>query len=249
MDKYHVNPVTGNVSQCRARWECPFGPAEAHFDNASDARAMFEQTQDLFPKRMKKAKVFRIGPLEPRKQHFDELQEVLNDFEETTPEGRVGRAQGLFASPDIQSHGRWVLGIGDISKEDITSREFSVDPNAVYVYPVELYEIASDAQRNKSREEFLAAAKEYWDSGMTLAQWHAWSERVKPEPGTWEVIVPPELVENPRPVSNKRIIENATENWHSQLGWFLERRRAAKGLTWPRKVELLEKANHVSHQS
>lgn len=57
----------------------------------------------------------------------------------------------------------------------------------------------------------------------------------KPEPGSWEVLVPPSENLNPKPVSNRRIIENATERWHKDLSWLLERRRTAKGLVWPRK--------------
>lgn len=234
---YHVNPATGNAGLCKAYiGECPFGNADAHFPDAASARAMFEKTQEVFPKTMKKAKVFRIGPLQPQEKHFDDLQQVLQDFEETTPPGRIGRANGLFASPDIQSHGRWVLGIGDLGgNHDTTSHELTVNPNEVYVYPVELYEIASSLQSWGNKEKFLAAAKEYWDAGMTLAEWQRWAAKAKPEPGSWEVLVPPSENLNPKPVSNRRIIENASENFHYRLGWLLEPRRAQRSNTWPRK--------------
>lgn len=236
-DIYHVNPATGNVGLCRAYiGECPFGNVDSHFPDAPSARAMFEKTQEVFPKAMKKAKVFRIGPLQPQEQHFDDLQKVLKDFEETTPPGRVGRSNGLFASPDIQSHGRWVLGIGGMGGgKDLESHELTVNPNEVYVYPVELYEIASSHQSWGRMDKFREAAKEYWDAGLTLAEWQRWAAKTKPDPGSWEVIIPPSAELNPKPVSNRRIIENASKKFHSRLGWQLEPRRAQKSNTWPLK--------------
>lgn len=232
---YHVNPASGNPGVCRAdRGFCPFGKADAHFDSAEEARAFFETTQETLPKPAKRAKVYRVGSLEPKERHFDELQGLLKDFESTTPEGRPGRANGLFASPDLQSHGRWVLG-NRYNHGDQTSHELSVDPEQVYVYPIELYEKASFLQGNGKKEEFLQAAKAYWDAGITLAEWKKWAATAKPNPGTWEVILPQSAAVNPRPVSNKRIIENSTERWHGELSFYLEPRRASKGLTWPRK--------------
>ncbi len=234
---YHVNPASGNPGLCKADLrDCPFGGESSHYETEVQARVAFEKTQETFPKATKKAKVYRIGPLKPQEKHFDDLSTLLKTFEETTPEGRPGRHNGLFASPDLESHGRWVLGIGGMGgNHDLTSHELTVNPDEVYVYPIELYEIASSHQSWGRMDKFKEAAKEYWDSGLTLTEWKRWAAEAKPNPGTWEIIIPAEAELNPKPVSNRRIIENAAERFHYRLGWELEPTRAAKSLTWPRK--------------
>lgn len=155
---WHFNPSTGRSGKCRAGVrECPFGNSEAHGSSPDEARLIHESTQQSLPRPTKKAKVYRIGELKPRESHFEHLQSVLRDFAKTTPPGRVARHEGLFASPDLQSHGRWVLGVGRGE-----SHELSVNPHEVYIYPVELYEEASMAQLDRDYEEFERLAQEYW---------------------------------------------------------------------------------------
>lgn len=232
--EFHVNPATGEPGKCRARYECPFGDLEnAHYETAAEARSAFELTQNTFPIRAKKTiGVFRIGPLEPQEKHFDDLQKLIEDFETTTPPGRQGRGGALFASPDLASHSRWVLGV---SRNAGDSNELTVNPNTTYVYPIGVYEDASHAQSNGKMDEFRDRAKEYWDSGMTLTEWHQWAKQAKPESGTWEVLVPPSAVQNVKPVSNRRIIENADEKRRREVNWRLEPRRASKGLMWSKE--------------
>lgn len=43
MAKFHINPKTGDTGACAAvKDKCPFGGAEAHYENAADARQAFE---------------------------------------------------------------------------------------------------------------------------------------------------------------------------------------------------------------
>ncbi len=240
--EFHVNPVTGNPGKCRARWDsCPFGDKDsAHFDSLEQARAHFEATQETFRSNKKAIGVFRIGALEPKKAHFPDLQKLMDDFEITTPEGRMGRAGALFASPDLASHSRWVLGV---PRDAGDSHELMVDPNTTYVYPIELYENASSAQADGKMDEFKKLAQEYWDSGMLLAEWHSWAAKAKPDSGTWEVLVPPTAIRSIKPVSNRRVIENADISRRREVNWRLEPRRASKGLIWTKeskKSEILE---------
>lgn len=44
MAKYHVN-AEGNPGACKAKVQCPFGGAEAHYASKDDARAAYEQAQ------------------------------------------------------------------------------------------------------------------------------------------------------------------------------------------------------------
>lgn len=230
--KFHVNPVTGNTGACRARWECPFGGDDAHFDTEKEARDFFESMQTPIPLSLKKTvRVFRVGSLEAPQSYFPDLERLLDLFDKFTPEGRHPRKGALFASPDMDSHFRWVKG-NDFARGDTSSHELTVNPDTVYVYPIDIYEAASSAESMGRMSEFTKLTEEYWKSGMTLREWQAWSAKTNPKPGTWEILLPPHEVKTVRPVSNRRIIESAPESTARELNWILEPRRASKGLLW-----------------
>lgn len=185
--------------------------------------------------------VYRVGSLTPQETHFNDLNQLLQDFAATTPPGRPGRHDGLFASPDLQSHGRWVLGVR-YGRGDQTSHELVVNPDECYVYPVELYEAASSAQYkmrayNTDDRKFREAAEKYWAAGVTLTQWRELNQKHPYEPGTWEILIPKNGILSHKPVSNKRIIENSDKRWWSQLGAYLERSRYVQGKLWARKQQ------------
>jgi hypothetical protein len=231
--RFHVNPVSGNTGVCKAFYDCPFGDeATAHFDTAAEARSFFEQSQSTFaPPKKKRDKVFRIGSLTPPERHFEDLAQVVKSFDEAVPEGRQGRAGAIFASPDLDSHMRWVLGARH-SRDPVESHELAVDPNSVYVYPIDTYERASNAEHNNRMENFEELRKEYWESGMTLSDWKAWAATAKPKLGTWELLLSKEAIQSAKPVSNRRIIEAAPDKMAREINWALEPRRASKGLIW-----------------
>lgn len=232
-DQFHANPKTGRVSRCRASYECPFGTEAAHHSTADEARAAFERSQEefLIPRAARKSrpvKIFRIGALEPQaKAAFEELDSVLGFMDRHVPEGRMSRRGALFASPDLASHGRWVRGT-----DSGESHELTVDPDSVYIYPVKIYESASMSFANGEIERAEEEAREYWASGMTLTEWNEWSSTTELERGTWEVLFPPSAIIGSKPVSNRRVIENATDTDASEINWKLESRRAARGLIW-----------------
>lgn len=235
MAQFHVNPVSGNPSICKAVYGCPFGSKElAHFDSAIEARTFFEKSQETFPILAKKQdKVFRIGALEAPELHFADLAKLVKQFDETTPENRQGRVGAIFASPDMQSHMRWVKGANMGSRKlSAESHELSIDPNSVYVYPIGVYEAASLAESNGELEEFQKLREDYWASGMTLTQWRSWATKAKPKPGEWEVLLAPETIKSSKTVSSKRIIEAAPDEIAREINWILEPRRASKGLIW-----------------
>jgi len=239
-DRYHANPKTGKVGRCQASYECPFGTLEAHHSTAEDARAAFERSQEalLIPRparRSRPVKIFRIGSLEPQSSPaFEDLDSVLGFMDQHAPDGRLPRRGALFASPDLASHGRWVRGTdsGD-------SHELTVDPDSVYIYPVKTYESASMSFANGELKRAEDEAREYWDSGMTLTEWNEWSSTTELERGSWEILLPPNAIISSKPVSNRRIIENATDSDASEINWKLEGRRAARGLIW-RKEQTVE---------
>lgn len=49
MDKFHINPKTGNAGICKAeKGQCPFGRDEDHFDTRGEARKSWESLQETW---------------------------------------------------------------------------------------------------------------------------------------------------------------------------------------------------------
>jgi len=237
--RYHVNPATGSVGLCRAFYECPFGDFEtAHFDSKKNAQRFFESTQDTFPSTSKKVSIYRVGSLEPPTTYFPDLDRIVERMDEGVPEGRQGRRGAIYASSDLESHARWILGVSSTQREQ--SHELRVNPESVYVYPINLYEDASAAESMGRTEEFERLRKEYWESGITLAEWRKWAIKAKPKSGEWEILLSPNDFTGSKPVSSRRIIENAPENLASLVNWALEPRRATKGLIWRKEIPNIE---------
>jgi hypothetical protein len=244
MDKrYHVNPKTGEASICRAFLSpCPFAHEEDHHATAEEARAAFETTQQelTLPRPVRKSKpvkVYRIGSLEPQQQaRFEDLGKAIAALDQYCPEGRQPRGGALFASPDLESHGRWVRGV-----RKGESHELTVNPDEVYIYPVALYEEASQlvdsglVREDERPARLKAAVEAFWVSGMTLTEWREWRTTTDVPHGSWELLLPPTAVMSAKPVSNRRIIEHAHEDDASQLNFQLELRRAQQGLIWRKK--------------
>lgn len=250
MTKYHINDQ-GNANHCSAEaGKCPFGTDAPHFDTKEEAQKHYEQTyNNSFEKvkPVKKTKVYRVGTLEAPEKYFDDLANVLQDMDKFKPEGRQGRYGGVFASPDIASHSRWVLG-NQWNKHEgaLDSHEITVDANSVYVYDVTQYEQASAFQNiyGADSEKFKESAEKFWNDGMTLSEWQEWAKENKPDPGDWEIIMPSESIISAKKMSNRSIIENAPDGRASALNHLLEQKRAQKGLIW-RKRDLTDEEKSI----
>lgn len=245
MAKFHIND-NGDAKQCSAEeGNCPFGADAPHFDTKKEAQQHYEQTfKNSFekPKPVKKTTVYRVGTLSAPETYFDDLNNILDAVDELKPDGRQGRKGGIFASPDIKSHSRWVLGSQWNKHEgSLDSHEITVDANSVYVYDVEQYEEVSAFERmyGKDSEKFKQSVEKFWKDGMTLADWQEWAKENKPDPGDWEIIMPAEAIMNSKKLNNRKIIENAPENHTYELNHLLEPNRARKGLIW-RKNDLTD---------
>lgn len=238
--RFHVNPDSGDVNVCRAQKKCRFGDDAPHFSNERDAEAFYEESQSGSFKPVKKMKVYRVGTLEAPETYFEDLEKVLQDIDKFKPEERQGRFKGIFASPDFDSHSRWVLG-NSYNKHDgaLDSHEITVDANSVYVYSVNDYEKASSIQGiyGSDSEKFEEAAKNFWNGGITLSDWKVWAEENKPEAGSWEIIMSPEAMISTKKLSNREVIENAPDGMASSLNSLLELKRYQEGLIW-RKSKL-----------
>ena len=238
MIKYHINDK-GNATKCSAEvGKCPFGSDAPHFDNKQDAEKHYE---DSFPnvfeqvKPVKKMKVYRVGTLTAPEEYFDDLNSLLQDVDKFKPEGRQGRHGGIFASPDLASHGRWVRG-NEYNKHEgaLDSHEITVDANSVYVYDVNAYEKASSIQSmyGSESEKFKEAAESLWNSGMLLSDWHEWAKENKPERGSWEIIMPASSIMSSKKMSNRSVIESVGDVDVDELNRILEPNRYRKGLKW-----------------
>lgn len=178
------------------------------------------QKTDPAAKGIKRTKVYRVGTLTAPPEYFEDLEGILKDMDKFKPEGRQGRHGGIFASPDLASHGRWVLGMDYKTHEGaLDSHEITVDANSTYVYNVSYYEKASSYQFSYGNESkrFEDAAKKFWDSGMTLAEWREWAEENNPEPGTWEIIMSPDSMISTKKLGNRTVVNNASEDWADDL--------------------------------
>lgn len=255
-EKYHISE--GELRRCTAHIEeCPLSSGGAdveHFTgNLQDAESWFEDKNTseaggsfgvLSPaqKTVKKDKVYRVGNLSAPEDHFNDLDGVLAAMDALKPEDRQGRRGGIFASPDMASHSRWVLGNKWNKYEGaLDSHEIEVDANSVYVYNVKKYEKASTAfdRYGDSHEGFIDAAQDFWDSGMTLNEWREWARHNDPDPGDWEIIMPSDGIRSSKKMSNKSVIEEAPESKADTVNEILEPERARKGLIW-RKSDLTE---------
>lgn len=238
--RYHINNE-GEAGSCSADVrKCPFGADRPHFDSKKEAQKFYENSQTSFKtKSVKKTKVYRVGSLNPPETHFSDLNNFLEVVDSYKPEGRQGRSGGVFASPDMSSHSRWILGSRDNKHEEaLDSHEITVDENSVYVYDVKLYENSSrfEERFGKDSEKFKEEVKKFWESGMTLADWKDWAKENNPEPGSWEIIMPNSSIISAKKMSNKRIIENIDDdNKASEINSILEPKRFQKGLLWRKK--------------
>jgi len=239
--RFHINE-DGNAKQCSAsNGNCPFGEQSPHFDSKEEAEKHYENSMSTKTiKPVKKMKVYRVGTLTPPETYFESLESILQDMDKFKPEGRQGRYKGIFASPDLNSHARWVRG-NQWNKHEgaLDSHEITIDANSVYVYNVEDYEKASSIQNlyGAESEKFKEAAEKFWNSGMILSDWNEWSKENKPEKGTWEIIMPAEAMISSKKMSNRSIIENVADEYvASELNHLLEPKRAFKGLIWRKNI-------------
>lgn len=248
MKKYHINNE-GNAKQCSAKkGNCPYGSDAPHFDTRKEAEKYYENNMTIKTiKPVKKMKIYRVGTLTAPETYFDDLDNILQDMDRFKPEDRQGRYKGIFASPDLNSHAKWVRGNSWNKHEGaLDSHEITVDGNSVYVYNVEDYEKASSIQRmyGANSEKFKESAEKFWNSGMTLTEWQEWAKENKPERGSWEIIMSPDSIISNKTLSNRSVIENSSEQDIEELNQILEPNRSKKGLIW-RKSNLTEEEKEI----
>lgn len=89
MNKYHINPETGNPGLCSAKINCPFGGDDVHYFSKEAAQKAFEEAT-----KEEALKVWRKKKVAP---------------EPAAPEPTVN-SSGSHGSPVVVSHGRAMSG-------------------------------------------------------------------------------------------------------------------------------------------
>lgn len=87
MDKYHINPETGNPGLCSAKVKCPFGGDDVHYFSKEAAQKAFEDaTKDEALKAWKKKKV----------HHEPEVEEPVVFPADATPDNSIGHGRSSY---------------------------------------------------------------------------------------------------------------------------------------------------------
>lgn len=124
------------------------------------------------------------------------------------PDSRQGRMNGVFCAPTIGGAARWVRGNSMMPRiEDIEVREIRIDIDNTYVYLVHDWERASSHDTPEMYQK-------YWDNGMTMRRYMelAQKEPHKYNPCEYELLVPEQGIISVKPLSSKRVIENAYDS-------------------------------------
>lgn len=205
-------------------------------------------------------KIYRAGSLEPPREHDTELTGIITTIDSFKPENRQGRFGGIFASPDMASHARWLKGTALANRfNPHDTYEIEVDPDNTYIYNVDSYEEVSDfiiMNKDKNTLEIKSKIKEksenFWNSGMTLTEFKEWSKTAKPKDGDWEIIISPESIQNYNQMTNKKIIESVPSHTQKEINALLEPKRAYHGLVWRKNIldkeELIDIKNKINQK-
>lgn len=152
------------------------------------------------------ATVFRCGSMEI--PHHDERMEAsFNLFDSAAPKGRVLRRDAIFASPEREALQPWIdmklrkkkrsetmeragRGRNFEFNQDILVRHLDITiDDSLFVYNADLFgEIHVQAQYSQWDIEKNDPTP-YWDSGISLTEWHTSSFAKTKAAESWEVLV------------------------------------------------------------
>jgi hypothetical protein len=152
----------------------------------------------------KTVSVYRAGVVEAPVERGVEKESYIA-CDNYVPENRQGRNTGIFASPTVNGVSHWVRGVSNVVK-DWGVRELRVNPDEVYVYSVRAWEKFSGDFNGFTEEN----ANKYWNSGMTLTQWHE-EMRTNPnmKPEEWELLLGPEHIQTSKNVKADLVARQA----------------------------------------
>lgn len=150
------------------------------------------------------AKVYRSGIIAaPAVRGVEAISFAAADA--VRPNGRQGRMDGIFASPNLKGVVRWAhLNSGIANYEDPFVREITVDPDAVYVYSVHAWE----------RMRWTVGMYErYWATGITLTEYLTTDIWRKRNPADWEILLGTNDIQSVREIPDEELLI-ASENFY-----------------------------------
>ena len=201
---YHINPETGNPGLCKATKSCPFGDIDKdHYASQDEARKAYESQQQTISMPVAKAKVYRNGALTPA-VYKGEVLAYAEKADALKPEGRAGRLDSLYASPDLKGALRWVRAnlMDTHNRPDPETYELRLNANTTYVYSIKAWEEYSWHGQ---------PAEDYWNSGVLLKDYLANPDDYDSK--EWEVLFSEKDIINATRVSKKRLVSNANEGY------------------------------------
>jgi hypothetical protein len=86
MDKYHINPETGNPGLCSAKVKCPFGGDDVHYFSKEAAQKAFEESTKSEALKAWKKKV----------THAPEPEEPVDFPADATPDTNAGHGRSTY---------------------------------------------------------------------------------------------------------------------------------------------------------
>lgn len=105
---------------------------------------------------------FENGGLQTKRPEVWEMYQYFDSFR--TAENPISRSEAMYGSPTLYGVTRWVLlNMKTIEEKPLNTFRFMVDGDTTMVYRVQWWE---DYYRG-----IKSAAKQYWQSGITLNQW------------------------------------------------------------------------------
>lgn len=151
-------------------------------------------------------KVYRIGSLTCA-EHSENVQKLWSSIDAVKPEGRAGRLECLYASPNIKGLIRWIRGMHFVAGRDesacLDNHEITViNPETVFVYHVPTYDAVGSGRKS---------AESYWESGIPLSEWQKVAEEKGLNAEDWEILLPMNAVKSSRKISNARILGQAED--------------------------------------
>jgi hypothetical protein len=177
--------------------------------------------------------LYRSGALTPAGDYTTNAPRALI-ADALRPEGRVGRAAGLFCSLTLAEMATWRLANLSLRRSGYVAdaREIRYRGPQLFAYPVAMWDITAVGW---STDRDLVA---YWQSGAPV-------QDVLADPDGFlndrdingyerriEVLIDPQHITSTRPVSDKRLVLAADISTAERLEQSVRRRAWSQGRTW-----------------
>lgn len=173
---------------------------------------------------MNTLKVYRNGSVSVGK-HSASIHDIWGSYDAVKPAERSGRLTSVYASPSLSGMTSWAYGnhmaFCATPDVDLDSYEITVkDIENIYIYNLSIYDETLNTVVNKETGS-EALARAYWDSGIPLSQWQAFSDAHQPDPNQWEVLIPMDAIVSHAKISDRKLLDAASSDIREELRAYL----------------------------